>query len=195
MKTKPGPIEFTIHGPMISGQDDIQGRKYRLLIAKPCGYFPKGRRWLVADQESAAENIYAEGGPGSDGFGGATLTFDLVDGGTLSLKGPWKAGADGLFKATGFDCRATYFSRGIVAFERETGKRYTDPDIFRDIIHYDEAPVLGTFDRIQDIAQAAANETGRKVWHSSISKGGGHAGWAEPKPAPGPRGPGGAHDA
>ncbi len=175
-----GPIEFSIHQPMISGQDDALERTYNLHTEKPSREFPNGRRWLVAAQESAADNIYVEGVKGSDGFGGATLTFDLTDGTKVSLTGPWKTGAEGLFKATGIDVRNSYVTFGIVAFEKEHGK-WPGPDFYRDVIHLDGSPTLGAHSRIRDIAQAAANRSRRRVYHASVSKGGGHAGWEDPK--------------
>ena len=167
-------IEFSIYQPMISGQGEAVSRKYHLFVGK------SKRRWLVADQPNAADNIYVEGKKGSDGFGGATLKFELVDGTVLSLTGPWKTGADGLLADTGHDVTDRYLTRGIVAFTRES-QPYPKPDIFSDIVHHDTGHVLGQFDRIDHIAQAAANESGRKVWFSTISGGGGHAAWKHPE--------------
>lgn len=171
--------EFSIHQPMISGQGDAQERRYRLHREKPSREFPDGRIWLVAKQDNAADNIYVEGAQGSDGFGGATLTFDIEDDAPVHLKGPWKTGADALFKATGVDVRGTYLTRGIVAMQKEHGK-WPGPDTFRDVLHFDQGAVLGSFDRIRGIAQAAANARRRRVYHASISKGGGHSGWCDP---------------
>lgn len=175
--------QFSIYSPMISAQDDACGRTYHLHRAKPRGVFPKGRIWLVANQENAADNVYAEGGPGSDGFGGATLRFKLVDGTVVSLKGPWKTGAGALFADTGHDVRDKYLTRGIVAFERAIGK-FGGADTFTEIVHYDDGPVLGTFDRVRQIALQAANDAGREVYFSFVSHGGGHAGSCKPGEAP-----------
>ena len=83
------PVRFNIYQSMISGQGDAQSHVYRLLHGK------SGRRWLVAVQPNEADNIYVEGRAGSDGFGGATLKFELENGETVALTGPWKTGADG----------------------------------------------------------------------------------------------------
>ena len=168
-----GPIEFSVYGPMISAQGDAEGRKYRLLTGKG------GRRWVVADQEAAAENIYADGGKGSQGMGGRTMTFPLVEGGEVEFIGPWKASASGLFEETGFDVRDTYFCRGVIALEREAGK-WPGPDAYRDILHFDEAPVLRAFGWLEGRAKEIANELGRPVYVGEITKGGGHAGQVTP---------------
>lgn len=162
------PVEFSIHQPMISGVGDLEGRKYHLFIGK------NGRRWVVADQEAAAENIYADGGPGSRGMAGRTVAFDLVDGRTVEFTGPWKAGAEGLFKETGHDVRDRYFTQGVVAYGRVNGK-WPGPDTYTEVLHYDQQAVLGTYDRVRDIAKLAANESGRPVFYAMISKGGGGA--------------------
>ena len=175
-EVKTGPIEFSIYQPMISSQADLQGRKYHLFTGK------SGRRWLVADQKAAAENVYVEGKKGSDGFGGATLTFELVTGGELKLTGPWKVGADGLFEDTGHDVRDTHYTRGIIALRKEYQK-WGSPALFYDVLHYDEEPVFGSYDRIKNMAKAFANELGVKVFTAMIAKGGGSSGWEEPATA------------
>lgn len=168
--------KFTIHGPMISASDDAAARKYRLHVGST------GRRWLVADQEAAAENIYADGGRGSQGMGGRTLTFDLVDGGSVDFIGPWKSNPDDLFKETGVDVRNTHFTMGVCAFDIEHGKPWPAPDTYIDVQHFDEKPVLGAYSRVQRIAQDIADRTGRIVHYAFVSKGGGSAFRATPTP-------------
>lgn len=161
--------QFTIHGPMISASGDAAERKYRLYTGNA------GRRWVVADQEDAAENIYADGGPGSRGMAGRTLTFDLVDGGSVDFIGPWKSGPDGLFKETGVDVRNTHHTKGVVAFDIKHGKEWCSPSDYIDVQHFDEQPVIGAYDRVRQIAQEIANKSGRPVHYAFVSKGGGSA--------------------
>ena len=167
-------IEFSIHGPMTCVQSEATKRKYHMFVGK------SGRRWLVADQDNAADDIYVEGGKNSQGFGGAVLTFTLVDGSCLRLKGPWKTGAGGLFTDTGHDVRTKYLTQGIVAFEKVYGKIY-GPDTYSSIVHFDESPVLGEFGRTDKLAQQTATLTGRKVWFAMRSKGGGCAHFKRPE--------------
>lgn len=172
-----GPIEFSIYQPMHSASGEAAQYRYRLATGKD------GRRWVYADAPNAADQVWVDGGPRSEGSGGRTLTFELADGGAVALQGPWKTSADGLFTATGVDIRDRYTTRGIVALERERGRVY-GPDIYREIIHYDEGPLVGTFDRVRDIARAAANVHGVRVSVGVISQGGGFGGWADPGEQP-----------
>jgi hypothetical protein len=181
----PGPIGFRINGPMISAQgdavEDASGKER--LYCVHMGTEPKTkrkRRWLVADQPNAADNVYVEGGHGSQGFGGATLTFKLMDGTYLSLKGPWKGNAEQMYLETGVDVRNTYTTFGIIALRRETGKGFDD-DSFYDILHLDAVPKLGIYDRIEDLATTMCMDLKTKVWYSMRSLGGGHASWKDPE--------------
>jgi hypothetical protein len=171
-----GPVEFSIYQPMTSASGEAAKHRYILALGKD------GKKWVYADAPNAADQVWVDGGPRSEGSGGRTLTFELSDGGTVDLQGPWKTGADGLLKATGIDIRDRYTTRGIVALERDKGNVYA-PDTYRQIIHYDEAPVIGTFDRVRDVAQAAANTLGVRVQVGVISQGGGYGGWADPEQA------------
>lgn len=172
----PGPIEFNIHGPMLSGSHEAAQHKYQLLVGK------SGRRWLVADNEAAGENVYVEGGPNSDGFAGRILTFELVSGDTLSLKGPWHSNPDALFADTGHDVRDKHRTQGIIALRRERGAKYYEPDKFYDVIYYDEAPVLGTYNRVKDLAEQFAEGFDGTIFVSFKTKGGGLASWAGKRP-------------
>lgn len=177
MKTKiEEPILFTIHGPMISSSSDAteEGRRYKLMTGQ------KGQRWVVALQDCAAENIYADGGPGSQGMAGRTLTFDLEDGTTVDFIGPWKASAANLFADTGYDVRGQLYSQGIVALKRENAKKYYAPDKYFDVIHYDPEPVLKNPVDHRKMAQEYANTHGVNVFFAYKTKGGGSAGCQTP---------------
>ncbi len=170
-------IAFSIYQPMICASGDAEGRVYKLLQGK------SGKRWVVAVQENAADNVYQDGGPGSDGMAGRTLTFQLEDGSSVDFIGPWKTTAGALFADTGHDVRGTTLVQGILAFSMERAKKWEAPDIYRDVIHYDETAVVVAYGSHKDIAQAKANETGREVFFAYVSKGGGAAGAAKPKTA------------
>ena len=66
-----------------------------------------GRIWLVGVTEPS-NNIYVDGCPGSQGFGGSTLTFKMVDGSEVQLKGPWHSNSEALFYETGVDVRGLH---------------------------------------------------------------------------------------
>lgn len=177
------PIPFNIHGPQISSSDEAQKRRYRQHVGK------SGKRWLVAIQPNEGDNVYVEGGPNSDGFGGRTLQFTLEDDSVVSLKGPWLSGPDGLFKDTGYDIRDKHLTRGVVSLDRVMNDFYK-PYWYVGVLHYDSELVLGPMSRVRDIAKHWAHKLRRKVWYSVSSGGGSSASWADgPGPQFGPRPP------
>lgn len=176
----PDKIEFSIYQPQHSASGDAEERKYKMFTGK------SGKQWLVAVQPNAADNIYVDGGKGSQGMAGRTLTFILENGEKVDFIGPWKTGASELLKDTGQDYTQTYYTKGIVALSRENlpwPKGY----IFSDILYMDENYVIGAFDRTAKIAQEFADKLGCKVYEASIGKGGGHSGWKDPKSKPEPK--------
>lgn len=172
-----GPVEFSIYGPMKSGIAEAAKHRYHVVP----NLKPGGKRWLYADIPNAADEIYVDGGKGSDGFGGRTLTFELVDGTTVDFIGPWHANPHDMLKETGVDLRGKHLTQGIAAFVCELGDVYK-PDTYREVVHYDAQPAIGALDRIKHIAQAIANETGRHVRYGSVSNGGGQGGGCGPEP-------------
>jgi hypothetical protein len=136
--------------PMRSGQGEAQSRRYHKYVSK------SGKVWLVADQPNAGANVYVEGGPNSDGFGGATLTFPLVDGSEIKLKGPWHTNAGALYSDTGVDVRNQHYTFVVVSRRRESGEHYEM--IMADVLYKDEASVLGSFDRGKGIARKLLSE-------------------------------------
>lgn len=58
-----------------------------------------GDTWFVRNGKDAVNGIYVTGNEA--GFEGALLTFLLMDGSQLSVKGPWHANAMDLFEDTG----------------------------------------------------------------------------------------------
>lgn len=171
--TLPGPILFGVHQGIISAQGDAAERKYRLLTGK------SGKRWVVAEQDNAADNVYVDGGIGSKGFGGATLHFELVDGSIVSFIGPWKTTSDNLFSDTGHDVRATCRVQGIISLEMEYGK-WPGPNEYREVLHFDETPQLREYGWLGQLAQSLADEIGRVVFYAQRSHGGGISGSCKP---------------
>ncbi len=171
-------IVFSIHGGIDSNGGYNAGRtgatslKYRV-------HHDGERRWLVPDSEAPADNIYVEdlNPDSSEGFGGATLSFGLVDGETLALKGPWHSNSEALFKATGIDIRDKHRTQGIVALKREHLQGRTEYD---EVLYQDEAPVIGTFHRVDAIAQRLADELGQPVYYAVKSAGGGTSSRRDP---------------
>lgn len=157
---------------MISASGDAAQYTYKLL------YGASGKRWVVATHGAAAENIYKEGGRGSQGMAGRTLRFNLEDGTTVDFTGPWKTGAGGLHADTGYDVRGMLRCRGIVALSAK--RRVQLQSTYWDILYYDEEPVLSDPDYIKEIAQAYADTLGVPVWRAYMTQAGGMSGQVKP---------------
>jgi hypothetical protein len=157
---------------MFSGQADAVERKYHKHIGK------SGNTWLVADQEEAAENVYVTNNPKNttspkqrfEGFGGATLSFPLVDGTTFDLHGGWHSNADALYNDTGIDVRGTTRTFVVLGMDRTFIKGLRC--VIKDVIYRDEKPTLGRYDRYKDLIKKFPQA---KVYYMT-SKGGGSNG-------------------
>jgi hypothetical protein len=64
-----------------------------------------GKRWTWVIKENNDPNSIHVQTTCTEGYGGRTLTFQLVDGSTLEMVGPWNGNADHLFEDTGYDVR------------------------------------------------------------------------------------------
>lgn len=154
--------------PMVCGSAEAESRKYHKYLGK------NGRTYLVADQPDAGANVYVEGGPNSDGFGGRTLTFPLVEGGEIKLKGPWHTNSDDLFANTGIDVRDRHYTFVVISRDRKSGKNYES--IMVDVLYRDDEPRLGSFHRGDELARQWARELGGPVYLYSQSSGGSSCG-------------------
>lgn len=170
----PGSNDYVVgRTPVICGQSEAQGRKYFKHIGK------SGKIWLVADQPNSADNIYVEGKPGSDGFGGATLEFPLTDSEEIiKLKGPWHTNDDALFADTGVDVRDKHYLIVVIGEEVKYGKHYEN--IVHKVLYKDDEPVLGLFHRGDILGREYAQKLGRRVYVVRSSMGGGCYGYVEP---------------
>ena len=61
---------------------------------------------------------------------------------------------------------------GIVAKHMRHGNM-PGPDFYSDILHHDEVPVEGSYERVFDLAQEFANNLGHPVYAASVSCSGG----------------------
>lgn len=166
--------EFVIKSPpMTSAIGEASTKKYKKIIGK------NGKIYLVALQENSADNIYVEGGPNSDGFGGRTLTFTLEDGSTLSLKGPWRTNSHDVFAQTGVDIRDKHYTFGVIAKSHENCSKSWMGKLV-DIVYEDDGWTLGPFDRIEQFAQKMANEQNCRFYFYSESMSGSHTSHVDP---------------
>lgn len=144
--------EFVVHDlPMISASGEAQERVYKRIDC------PRGV-WLVAQQPNEGDNVYFHNPKDtrSEGFGGATLRFPLVDGSVYEAKGPWKANADKLFKDTGYDAREkhqTFVVIGRAVEFREKPLRWMGSSrVIKDIVHRDpDGGQIGNFCRFKQL--------------------------------------------
>ena len=173
--------------PVIS--DKYEGDPYQMICglseAAQFKYHMKrqgNRVWLWKDGPGAAENVYVgSDNPDhrSDGFGGRTLTFELVEGGSIDLYGPWHGNADSMFKATGVDIRDTYRTFVVVGLGCGCGEGMSM--IITDVVYQDEEWKDGGYDRSHAISQKIANDLGRTVQCLKVSKGGSSRGPVNPQ--------------
>jgi hypothetical protein len=171
----PGPIAFNMYQAMKSAFPDVGVKLYEKLPGR------EGKTWIIEDGRKNPEAIYCDNPRDRTGFGGAEFEFTLADGSVFKSKGPWKSGSEGLLEETGVDLTKLHLTRGIVALRREPGS-YGQADIYFDVLHVDEVPVVGLFNRIDFLAQTLANELGREVCWSTVSNGGGCASRTSPGP-------------
>ena len=134
---------------MISGQGVVAEHVYEKI---------EGGRgvWLVAsDVEDRGSYCYFHDPKDtkSDGFGGATLTFKLNDGGQYIAKGPWHGNAEACYNDTGHDFRNMYRTFVVLSMDRKCEK----PDCltrFVDVIYKDpDGGLLGSFDRYKELSR------------------------------------------
>lgn len=143
-----------------------------------------GSEYLVKDGPYAADNIYCKGRPGSDGFGGATLTFKLVDGTTLEWAGPWHTNSQDLFGNTGIDIRDKHSTFVVIGEDVEIGGckgNFRHPDIIKNVLYQDNGWQESEFDRGDRLAQKMANERGERVYLYTASHGGSHMCYVYPE--------------
>lgn len=152
--------------PLVSGIANAAMHKYRY-------YKGEYHEWLVGDIPNCASQIYVKGCKDSNGFNGQTLKFELVDGTILEWKGPWHSNSDSFFRDTGVDIRDKHYTFGCVA----VGRKYEGWEVvFRGILHIDKEPTLGTYNRIETLANNYTTELGIPLYYYSRSEGGSTSG-------------------
>lgn len=159
--------------PMISASDEAGRVKYHMYKGK------SGKRWLVGDVPDAENYVFMEGGPGSRGFGGRTLTFELVDGSTVEWTGPWKESARVLREDTGVDVRGTAPEYFVIALHRQYG-RGSQVTRMIGVLYVDVVP-MSLVDRVNSglpyppqLAEEFADKLGHSVLLHCDFKGGGY---------------------
>ena len=148
---------------MFSGIAEAASHKYHKYIGK------SGKIWLVGDETACAESIYVDGGVGSLGFGGRTMTFELIDGSTIDLIGPWHSNTESLFADTGIDIRDKFYTWGCIGTDRHFSNGNSG---ISNLIYFDTDPVLGPYNRIKTLAKQLSEERQQCLYYYSESRSG-----------------------
>lgn len=157
---------------MTCGLSDVNVVKYKM--EKDNG----GGVWLFGDCPDFADHTYhGYTDRQQNGFAGRHITFDLSDGGSVTLKGPFK-------------CRppkhmdAKVMTRGVIgtSISRHPDLQdyFGNLTIYHGVLHLDRDWILGEFNRIENLAQEIANERNKEIWYRCESRGGSHSGAKQP---------------
>jgi len=161
--------------PTRFGMDEVNRRVFKKVETKT-------KIWYIPIQDNAADDLHVlikneNPNSGFKGYGGATLSFALEDGTVDMVKGPWHSNSDSLLADTGIDLKNKTLTIGAIGKDRIFEDRRT---FLEDILHEDTDWVLGSFNRIKDMAQKFADDLGIKVWYYSQSTGGSSTCWLDP---------------
>lgn len=158
--------EFKLNQPIICGQAEASSKVYRKVEGKRDTWYIPLNDWPTEGIQIDTHN------PKSDGYGGATLSFTLEDGTIDKVKGPWHSNSDSLFEDTGIDIRNTHRSRVVLFLSR--GR---DLDTYNDVVYFEESPVIGAFDRYEEVCAKFQEENpGVQFYYLSITHGGSSSG-------------------
>lgn len=165
-----------------SASAEAAARKYHDVTIGP------DEHYLYADEPNAGDHVYhgfSNPEKKGEGFAGRTLVFELVDGGSVTLYGPFHCGPGGLLKH-GIDLTCRHRTRGVIAKAYEhiplqESKGYFGQRRYKDLVHLDEDWVIGDFNRIEDLAQELADKHGCMMYYHSESDGGSISSRKEPQ--------------
>ena len=136
-----------------------------------------GCLWLVGDGDDPTDEIYCtdstDPNKAGQGFAGATIEMQLVNGTTFLLKGGWHASTTGLLIDTGIDLTDKFWVKLTIS-RRVEYDDYGTP-VMHGLVYQDEDFVQETHERRDKFPQQLSdqlNETlrvlveGRKGWQS-----------------------------
>lgn len=151
--------------------EDVQPR-YNIHIGKD------KRIWLVTTDQDP-DHIIVQGGPGSQGYGGADLVFTLANGvDKITLHGPWHSNPYSLFEQTGIDLRTKIISWGVIGrgLQFRAANSYSSDSVITDLVYFDKAPTQGVYDRIQNLAKEMSDAEGIPLYYHMRTYGGSSTG-------------------
>lgn len=165
------------YGQVSADPNAQKNSSYRKVIGK------SGKAWFYVPGPFAADAIYVDGGKGSKGMGGRTITFHLKDGTTFNSIGPWMTTANNMYSDTGVDLRNQYSSRLVLArgvHYPEDGHHYAVPEML-DVVFHEEKPVEGKFERARELAKKIVNEMNESLYYFIETNGGSQQGLMKPE--------------
>lgn len=144
-----------------------------------------GRIWLVPDKENAGDGIHVgfDYNTKSDGYGGRELTFELVDGGYITLHGPWLTTSEPLYRATGIDVRDKHRTKVIVAGWQDYKDNVWNPTFHKQVESLSDVDwVISDFPRKDEYerTQALADAENKPLIFHKKSDGGSSTHWLWP---------------
>lgn len=158
---------------MVSGFTEAESREYEIIVGK------SGDIWLFNREDG--NSLYVSGGKGSRGFGGGTVRFKLKNGlGFVELIGPWHSNQIAFLEDTGIDVSDKFTTWGCIGNERGYDEN-TNAWQIKDVCWFDSTETIGTFNRVEDTAQAMANEHQRPFHFYQETRGGSTFGTVKPE--------------
>lgn len=137
-------------------------------------------KWFYKPGPFAADDgIFMDGGKGSNGFGGRTITFQIDDGTTYDSIGPWRAGADAMLEDTGVDIRNSYGSRLVLSRGIKSDGHYGS--VYLDVVYHEEHKVEGLFERAYELAKQKVKEMNEPLFYYIETAGGTQSGKMKPE--------------
>ena len=117
----------------------------------------EGNTWLLPSNiQNKADHIWVET-DNPTGCSGRRIEFNLANGDTIKVKGPWHTNANSLYNATGIDYRDLTLTWGLIA------ERRIDLYVYENILYIDQKPTLGIYTRIKDLANSLTQEVAYHV--------------------------------
>lgn len=166
--------DFTVrHKPMFSGVADAMSNKYHMMRCN-------GRVWLWRVGPSAGDHIYCgtdDPSKREEGFCGRSMEFELDNGESITLHGPWHSNSNALLHATGVDLTRNHLTFVVIGMDRDG---FYNDLVIKDVVYQDKDWIEGSFSRGEDIAVAVADKLNKPVVCYSESHGGSSCGFIYP---------------
>jgi len=136
--------------PMVSG---VPGDMTFYLHVGVSGLF-----WLVGNVPNAADHIYRSSAGKSEGFAGRNIEFNLGDGNSISLQGPWKSNSESLRADTEIDITNKYNTFGVISKE-------VRGNTMIDVVYIDNYFVIGRLNRIKEFCSHMSEQMGGRLYY------------------------------